>query len=686
MRHLLAAFGAWIVVSGCSIPIAGAVTDIIPPAGIPQPTQPGDIVGLVFQNIGTRQTPPLPLTFGEVFKPGNVMPGARLLLNIGKQIPVQMDPKTFNADGSVAIATLTVIAPPLPQHTATGAMLVHAPAGSPPPAADIDLAAALGHYSLTVSLTLTEPDGSTTRLEINGVSSLQAALRNRTASFWRRGPEAAEASVSVPAKGSFRLVFSITAYADGSFRSDVQFNNDLAMQPDGGTVTYGETIVQNGHTVSQHNNITQYQYQDWHQVVGTTNEAAEVNIQHDIGYLEATGAIPNFDLRLGVSASVLATETALMAKPGWGEPLSPNGITQYMPGVGGRTDIGPTTAWNAAWLMTQNPTAARFALGQADAAGAIPWHFFYPASGQYLTTNDYPNIWTQPGNPYGTTLLTQPISGDTGWALDTAHQPDLSYIPYLLTGDRYYLDQLNAQAAWCETSLWPAPEARNNGEGLVVQGSQVRGAAWSLREIVEAAYANPPGTPMGRYFRQMEKNNFSWLLSKLPAWTDEQGEAHGYLPGVYGNSGAMAPWQQDYLASTIVLAAQLGVPGAKTFLEWQSNFLVGRFLSQEQGFNPRNGIAYNPHVYDPSTRRIFKSWREIEEATEAAGESNGNGWKRSDGDYGQLALQSLAGIITITGSPRAIEAYRWLLGSGAPYVDAASLASSPQFAIIPRNH
>ena len=54
-------------------------------------------------------------------------------------------------------------------------------------------------------------------------------------------------------------------------------------------------------------------------------------------------------------------------------------------------------------------------------------------------------------------------------------QPDLSYVAYLMTGDRYYLDQLNAQATFSVFSDWPV--YRENGLGLVANGSdEVRAA------------------------------------------------------------------------------------------------------------------------------------------------------------------------------------------------------------------
>lgn len=663
---------------------AGASPTLIRAAGIPQPSHAGDIVGVVLQNLETSATPPLPLSFGEVFKRGAVKPDESLLLDIGRRVKLQIDPKTYYEDGSVAFAVLTVIAPPLPARTATGAMVIRAPVGTSSPA-PLDLAAALRHLGLVVQLRIAAPNGSASRIDIDGVKALEAALAERKARYWRAGPLATEALVSVPVRGSLRLVFDITAFADGTFSADVRFNNDIAMQRTGGTVKYDESITQNGRVVSRHADILQYQYQDWHVVVGTGPSSAQVNIQHDIAYLEQTGAIPYYDLGLGVDASLLGQEMAIMAKPGWDAPLSPNGISQYMPDVGGRPDIGPTTAWNAAWLMTQNPIAARFAVGQADAAGAVPWHFYNAATGRFFTTDDIPNIWA--GAPpdddtSGTTVLTQPISGKTGWVADVAHQPDLSYVAYLLTGREYDLDQLNAQATFSETSSWPTP--RNNGRGLVVQHNEVRGAAWGLREIVEAAYANPRGSPMKKYFQKMQRNCFSWMLSQTPAWTESQGEAHGYLPGAYGNPGAMAPWQQDFLASTVVLAAEQGDRQAVRFLKWEMNYLVGRFLSADKGFSPRDGIAYNLNVYDPHTMKTFTTWSAIERATEAAHNSSRHGWITSaQGYYGQLGLQTLAGIITITGSPQARQAYQWLQGSGAPFIDRYSRAGSPQYAIIP---
>ena len=37
---------------------------------------------------------------------------------------------------------------------------------------------------------------------------------------------------------------------------------------------------------------------------------------------------------------------------------------------------------------------------------------------------------------------------NTPWTLDRAHQPSLAYIPYLMTGDLYYLEEMHFWASY----------------------------------------------------------------------------------------------------------------------------------------------------------------------------------------------------------------------------------------------
>src|SRR5439155_9086020 len=209
------------------------------------------------------------------------------------------------------------------------------------------------------------------------------------------------------------------------------------------------------------------------------------------------------------------------------------------------------------------------------------------------------------------------------------------------------------------------PTNRQDGLGLVANGrDQVRQQAWDLRQIDEAAWANPDGSAEKAYFSQIADNNWHWLVSQLPTWTAQEGQAYGYIPGTFSSTGPlMGPWQQDYFASTVIAAAEQGNQDAMQVLKWEANFLVGRVLNAANGFDPHDGVVYYLNTYaSPGTP--YQTWAQIEQATIAAGNSTGGTFDHQN-DYPQYALASLAGIITVTGSTDAMEAYGWLLASGA---------------------
>ena len=647
---------------------------------IVQPTGQGQVVGFMLRNNGATAIGAHEVTFGQVFAAGEVPAGSQLVATIaGQQVAVQMDVMTTNPDGSVKTADLTLEQPALGADASVNGMLSLASTTTVPTPIKLSNLTS-SNYNVAVSLDLQNADGTTTDYNLNAGTLLQQALVAGTATYILQGSQVTEAQFSVPISGSLYVTFNVSLFADGSTATNVAFNNDIALAATGGTAVYNATITQNGSVVLQQNDISQIQYTSWNQEV-YSNGAPQAQVVQDIAALEATGAIPNYDLTAGVSASAIAAETSQLGGSTYGI-LGSASVDQYMPTTGGRADIGPQPEWNVVWLMTQDPGAETYALAQAAAAGSVPWSFINSQTGTYLTVTEYPTLWVdgRATTESSYTPLTQQVSNATGWTADAAHQPDLSYVAYLLTGDQQYLNLLNAQASWSESDDWTVP--RQDGLGLVANGQdQVRQQAWSLREIDEAAYANPTGSAMKTYFTQMENNNWNWLVSQIPTWTAEEGQAYGYIPGAYGATNTtIAPWQQDYFVSTAVQAAEMGNQDAVTFLEWEANFIVGRFLNAADGFNPDDGVAYNLIVSNASGAPL-QTWAAIEQATQAAGGSNGSGWAQSQGDYAQLAEQSLAGIITVTESTAAIQAYGWLLASGAPQLN---MIAGTQFDIVPR--
>lgn len=621
--------------------------------------------------------------FGQAFPPGALPAGAGLRAGIGNASPqpVQLDIRARHPDGSARLALLTLAAPGLADGSRAPLRLLLAQPEAPTAP---DVPALLARRQAVL-----EMQG----WRVDLLAGLPAALAARP---WQAGPLAWQArqAFAVPphATGgvaSLRVIADVAIRVDGTLWVDLWFRNDVAMQPLGGEARYAARLLLDGQAALEAAIARQHHYTAWGRLLGAGLEGMArpaARVIHDAAYLADAAAVPRYGVAVGVEETLLARLGGATRVRGWADPLGPRGITQDMRQGGGRPDIGPATMAQAAWLITGDRRAAAVAEGQAEAAGSIPWHFWDGAAQGWLDPRRWPRLWSDGRGGPAPGGLAQPIAADTGWTTDTAHQPELSFVPYLLTGRRCFLDNLQAQAAFSIFAHWPVqrgnPSSGALGDGVnVVRGNQVRGGAWSLRQLENAAWASTEGDPALGWLRHALAGNWGWLRAQIPAWTRRQGEAHGRIEGEYGLPGMLPPWQQDYFASTAAMAARRGGADARQVLEWMSNFLLGRFMAGAQGFAPHDGCAYLIAIGPPGTPR---SWAELGQATRAANLSNGTGWSKSQGDYAQLALQSLAGLTDTLDSPLALRLHRWLARSGAPFVSPQDFRRDPLFNIVPR--
>ncbi len=646
----------------------------------PQPKKSGDVVGLLLQNPTTSTLPSREVTFGQIFVAGQLPAASGLVATVnGTQLPIQVDVKTTYPDGSARMTIVTMQAPALPAVSSTSVMLSLGAKEKGRPV-DLTTLGAAG-YDVKVKLTFHNKDGSTTGHTVHAGSALQQALSGGTAAYWMQGPQATEARVDVPIVAALHVIFDVRGYVDGSTFTDVQINNDIAMSSSGGEQDYDVSIQYGGTTIDNYAGIHQYEYSSWHQGIWS-NGTPPVNVQHDVAYLERASAIPPYDLTTGVASATLDSELQQMGS-GWNAPLATNGVSTYMGATGGRPDIGPQPQWIAVWLLTQDAGAAAYALGNADAGGSIPWNMWDAARGRWLNTNDIPDIWTDPRGGPGTytTGLTQPPplqSGSQPWVIDTAHQPDLNYVPYILTGQHYRLDRLEAQAAYSITDAWPT--ARNvygavPSNDIVSYGLQIRATAWDLREIQEAAWISDDGSFAQAYFNQVMDDNLTYFVGLEPSLTKQTGE----LAGIWGmgdyTPGVIPPWQLDFLASALGVSASQGNTKAAQVLGWMDGYLAGRFLPQA-GWDQHDGCTYNIVAGTPSNV-YMKTWAAVEGATAAQGYSNGKGWTWSQGYFCQLGIETLSYLVSIVHSAQDADALAWLKAAGAPYTDKASNQTDP---------
>jgi Ca2+-binding RTX toxin-like protein len=704
-RRTVLAAAAQAVLGACADRVAAQpARGPVLPAAPPCARDVQGIAGLVLE--GTGAPAGTVVTFGQAFRPGDLPRDAALAARLadGRAVAVQADIKNRHPDGSVRFAVIGLAAPPLRAGERVGIVLARG--GISQPQALLDVVAAGAGRSAVAEL-LGDEGNVTWRADLLLRAQDLMLQRAPASPLWRAGPLAVEARITMPvppaALGgvtSARLIADLALCADGMLRTTLWLRNDGAMQAGGGRIRCGLRLLVDGREVLRRPPARQFQYTAWGRRAAVARGGAPAPappwVRHDVGLLADLGAVPRFDLSVGVNEDVLARLAAAMTAPAWNAPDDARGITRYLPTTGGRPDIGFTTGWQAIWLATGDRRAGEFVLGQVESGGAAPWHLWDAARGTWLNLQNYPKLWSDarggtgsPGNA-NSTGLTQQIEtydfagGGKGmaWELDRAHQPDLSYVPYLLTGERWVLDNLQAQSAWNTMAI--APGLRQGGQGLLVvpdPNNQVRDIAWSMRQIENALWASPDGSPEQAYFKAISNANWQYLVSKIPEWTAAQGETHGWIPSGMGAKGEVAPWQQDFFIGITALAASRGNAEALTFLNWQANYVVGRFTHGSEGMNPRDGVAYQLVMVDPASGQLLKTWAAVGAATTAGGYSNGTGWDQSGGYFGQLGLASLAVVHELTGNQAAADAYRALLQMRPPATDPVSLANIPTYAV-----
>ncbi|HTU53385.1 MAG TPA: hypothetical protein VMF62_05385 [Acetobacteraceae bacterium] len=577
------------------------------------------------------------------------------------------------------------------------------------------------------------------------------SLVSGSTDLWLSGPLAVQGRAHAVLYGALRVQVDLTAYADGTISADVVLANDIVStitsgQPVfGGTLAYTAKLTLNGAVAYTSPALMHNLYENWTWQVGTiphfvnTSQDNVLQIIHDPNDFIAAQAAQSYDTTLGVAATVADSTSPLqfaqgfIGTTGFAQPFtnisfSNSPIVDYgMSGVGGRPDIGLNDAWTVFWFTTQNSTfqAISFECGKIN--GGVPWHFWNPETGAYITTDDQPYLWAtgigQTAYPYtaqygGLTLFAQ-VTADADWDLDPAHFPDLVYLDYLLTGRRYFLDELNAVTAWVETSCAPGWAERNYAQGLIMRYGQVRATAWGLRNIVNAIYANPDGTTQKLYFRSMLDNNLYWFLTQIGTYQSIQGnDCFGWYPS-WNYGAALAAWEEGYLSSSLAMAAIMGHPIALLICQWQANFFVGLFSSGTNdpptGFPPADAVVYDlaafqfyggsmnsgqtPYCWG-SQYLPFQNWAALESLTQESGRSNisngevvwfegTDGGSGSYGDYGQLLWITFANYITLgqEGATAALNTLQTMTaadGTNAPYIDPVSWAEGPLTQLVPR--
>lgn len=221
--------------------------------------------------------------------------------------------------------------------------------------------------------------------------------------------------------------------------------------------------------------------------------------------------------------------------------------------------------------------------GCGDLAGTWSIHYRDQTTDLPVSIQDYPYM-TIVGNPSDTyNPTTERYESFPSCAAhcrnpfvhDTAHQPDFAYLPYLVTGDYYYLEELLFWVSY--NNLQSNPGYRQAAQGLLHK-HQIRGQAWLLRTLARAAYITPDNHPQKTQLNTVLSNNFAYYNSKYSH--NDQANALGInLEGAafsYNDKRGIAPWQDDFFTWAIGHAVELGFSQTAPLLQWKAKFPIQR--------------------------------------------------------------------------------------------------------------
>jgi hypothetical protein len=564
----------------------------------------------------------VPVTFGQVFARGAVAPNDTLMGKFadGTSIPLQMDVKAKHDDGSVRHAVISGVAPSLAAGQVLGLALVKAGVLG---TIGAGLGSLLGDQAPTPAKLVGSGFAASVSATINGQqysASADKLLQQQKPGTWLSGPLAAEWEVAAPLTNAqgvphphLSARFAIRWYHGiNRARVDVTIENDWAYEPAPGNLTYDAQVTVGGKPAYAKAGLTHYHHSRWRKVFWW-GEAPVVHVRHDTRYLIDSGALPNYDPALMVPEAALA---ALQSK--WSGPQTePMGVGLALPGMpttGGRQDIGILPGWAAAYLLSMDKRAKDATLGTADLAGSWSIHYRDKRTGRPVSLADYPYM-TVVGHASDTNnpatgkqeafpACATPAGCDTPNIHDTAHQPGFAYLPYLITGDYYYLEELQFWAMYDVFSSNPG--YRQAGKGLVL-ADQVRGQAWSLRTLGEAAWATPDNDPLKAQFTKLLANNLDWYngtYTNNPA-ANALGTIVTGNAVTYNNGTGLAPWMDDFFTSAVGHLTELGFTRAAPLLAWKSKFPVSRMVGP--GFCWIEASLYVLNVRDSAMAPLYTS-------------------------------------------------------------------------------
>jgi hypothetical protein len=327
-------------------------------------------------------------------------------------------------------------------------------------------------------------------------------------------------------------------------------------------------------------------------------------------------------------------------------------LMPYMGSGGERDEIGLITEYQAAWLATGSAITLTAMLNQANAHGSAPVHFrdetMAPISIQrYPRVSAYARPEAAGADPW-LNCLEAPI------VPEKAHYPSLNYIPFLATGDPYYLEEMQFAAQYHLLEYNTAYRKLDKG---ILGDEQTRGWAWGIRALFQAVAATPDRVPVWimprAYFRTILGNNQAWFkTTQMEDRADPMKSVCHFA--IVTAPDHIGPWQQDFLSAVLGWAVLAGFEEWRGAYEWHVQQALTRALG-------RHGYPRSQAVQYYYKSKGATDWSSLAATSALANTPDGNFPSNTDRSYAAYlrAVLALAMRNQVAGAD---EAFRYVDG------------------------
>jgi hypothetical protein len=318
--------------------------------------------------------------------------------------------------------------------------------------------------------------------------------------------------------------------------------------------------------------------------------------------LQAAGMVPCFDPALSQTRPLSSAKVY--------EPMGLAGLTAYMASTGERDEIGLVTEAQAEYL--RGDASADSLIAQAEASGTFPWHY---------RDEDGCAVFNFVTHPQATLYYPANIPAcSTPITLDVAHEPDLCFVPFLLTGDPYYLEEMQFAATY--NVLASNPQSR----GSYCIGFATRAHAWALRTLAHCARVTPDDAPAWvqsrAYWQEWMDGEREWMLNRYvnptaAPFTELPYAVLHYMADTQNSpaSSTMPPgcvsqqWMEDYEAVVLGHVVQIGYADWLPILEWKLVNSLAR-TNGTSGWIRAKPCPYNVALRPSASAPCVTSWQE----------------------------------------------------------------------------